>query len=285
MPLVLEKALEALFGENNLTSWNIHGGSYTTVTLRFSSQNGVSGQHGQSTPKTYRAKPPSAYRRDYNRKQNWIVNKERNNMQSQSSANDSGFARTDDADLQASDNQYSDTLANNSNLNAEKNVHSEESCELVCSKSCDPVAKDNVCGVVSSTTVYSSITQNKRNSDMDSHMTSIDDSITGLSMNQAPAVEIPQTTASEPAKSVNCEEIVNNGGHKTQSSIFTEWKPIFYEDGDDMCSYCDRDIDSGELMRECICKKRYRMCIWCAKSKDPDHTCLDSNATFKFKLK
>ena len=81
LPLALGRALDALCEESLLTSWNIRGGKYTTVTLTFREPFNNEESCAAGASKTYRAKPPSAIRRDTNRRKEWMANRHLDFMQ------------------------------------------------------------------------------------------------------------------------------------------------------------------------------------------------------------
>ena len=74
-PCALETTLNALVGENRLSSWKIMGGeTFCTVTLRF--QVSSMAEQGITQPQSYRSKPPSAMKRDSKRKAKWSAKKQ-----------------------------------------------------------------------------------------------------------------------------------------------------------------------------------------------------------------
>ncbi len=79
LPCALETALNALVGENRLSSWKVTGGEvFCSVTLRFQQGSSMAdhGTVGSIQSQSYRSKPPSAVKRDSQRKAKWNTSKQ-----------------------------------------------------------------------------------------------------------------------------------------------------------------------------------------------------------------
>lgn len=280
-PLVLEKALDALFQDHSLTSWTIRGGLFTTVTLKFNTQNGDQGQQKVSTPKTYRSKPPSSYNRDFRRRQMRYGNNSVSNVQSQNGANDSGFNRSEDADLQASDTNCTNTLVKTCNVQEKQNIDSQMLGELVCENDSDPVVNRST---ISSTTGQSMSKQTESSSHMVmSHMTPIQSPASELSMKQRP---VSKLTDMKRDNSLKCTQsavgVTSTPGYDSALTLTAgtkfPWIDVYYTEDEDMCHYCNEDNEIGEKMKECTCARKERICLSCFENQkflkyDDNHVC------------
>ncbi len=82
LPCALETALNALVSENKLSSWKVTGGElFCSVTLRFQLVSSMAdhGTVGSIQSQSYRSKPPSAVKRDSQRKAKWNASKQNAN--------------------------------------------------------------------------------------------------------------------------------------------------------------------------------------------------------------
>mgnify|MGYP001556187522 CR=1 FL=1 len=256
LPLSLEKALEALSEGSHLTSWNIRGGKFTTVTLRFRDQDGHLDKQLSSTPRSYRSKPPSAVRRDSVRKQDWFTRKLSENMHSSNVAERSEFTQTDEADL--IDSRYIDSSKMCASNYANEHV---DGCEQACASvhdirfgdisfKTDPVVTKNN----SDSTMHSKCS--KEVCTLKSHMTFIHKNTSNV---QGPKNTCKQSNIKERkshaeiSKQLFAEDILN-------------WQTVPFTTGESMCDQCLRKLEDSELIKQCTCVERRRICWLCIYS-------------------
>ena len=254
IPSALEKALDVLFQENVLTSWSIKGGLFTTVTLRFDNQNGDFQGHAASTPRTYRPKPPSAFRRDNNRRQQWMASKAGNKLQSNSVAPDLELTVTEDANFQASQIKIDcnlDSACKGDHYVNDQHVSVQPSISLNENKR--PV----YCSTTHSTTPLMS-EHSERSAMLMSHVTLFHE-------NETCSFSTPEINKQ------SSQELLKSKCVKDKSSSrfpFPKWNRETVQSQAQNCSYCNAEIHPGEPVIQCTCLRRYKICDCCANRKE-----------------
>ena len=263
-PLALEKALEALFEENILTSWHIRGGKFTTVSLTFRQPDNQNGACAASSQIAYRAKPPSALRRDTARKNNWIEKKKLDFMQSPTAANRSVFMDNLDAEIKSEDLLSSNTALD---IDIDSTCDTEgqhgQPCETVCDTDKESVVS---CSTPDSTT-GDLIGQNKDKHMQTSHVTPIDG---GRSFIQTKSKN--QYSRTPPLT-----------GLTPQKVILPNWTALTCSKQMMYCCYCAKEIFQGEWFCQCPCPREYILCKHCC-NKD-GHTQISFHVCSRPKLK
>ena len=251
--LALERALEALLEENQLTSWNIKGGNFTTVTLKFRNQDGSHGLQ-TSTPRSYisyRTKPPSAVKRDSRRKQNWIdqkISKDTSNIADRSvctQTKDAAVRENVDIDSRNHDVHFvCDSERQGANYMQGLQIENDSSEMLLKTHSC----------VTNSTSYSTTDSMHSKQSTINSHVTPIQKKMSMVqgcrNIDQSDIPQIKLKSHVEHSQQLVDEEI-------------NKWRTIVYNDGDPMCDQCLRKLQTDELIKECTCIEKRRICWLC----------------------
>ena len=250
IPLALEKALDALFEANHLTSWNIRGGNFTTVTLRFRDQDGCLDQKSYSTPRSYRSKPPSAVKRDTIRRQDWFSKQMSKNLHSYNCENN--YDKIQNGDAARTNKQVIDLQKSDLHKGLQGTFNFMQECEIEHDSSELSMKSDTILDSCKSysTTPHS----HSKDRSLKSHVTSIHEKSSMV-----------QATKNDSCKNVKFSSHTDNS-KQLANEDFDNWETIYYKAGQFMCDQCLRKIEDNELMKECTCIEKRRICWLCVYS-------------------